>query len=156
MSLLGVSGSLFWYGKVKACLLCSFAWLWWHFLKTTREGGTSSLQGLRNCKGLGRGTEDWETTTSQLEVQTAQDQVLGPPLRAALCAVSLSHIWLFATPWTVARQATLSLRIPQARILDRLSCPPPGNLPNPGIELRSPALQADSLPAKLPGKPYHT
>ena len=33
-----------------------------------------------------------------------------------------------------------------------LPCPSPGNLPNPGIELRSPALQADSLPAEPPGK----
>ena len=31
--------------------------------------------------------------------------------------------------------------------------PPPGDLPNPGMEPRSPALQADSLPAKPPGKP---
>ena len=31
--------------------------------------------------------------------------------------------------------------------------PSPGNLPNPGIELRSPALEADFLPAELPGKP---
>jgi len=34
-----------------------------------------------------------------------------------------------------------------------LPCPPPGDLPNPGIEPRSPALQADSLPAELPRKP---
>ena len=40
----------------------------------------------------------------------------------------------------------------QARILGGLSCPPPGDLPNPGIELRSPALQADSLPFEPPGK----
>ena len=33
-----------------------------------------------------------------------------------------------------------------------LPCPPPGDLPDPGIELGSPALHADSLPAKLPGK----
>ena len=32
----------------------------------------------------------------------------------------------------------------------------PGDLPNPGIKLRSPALQADSLPAKPPGKPKNT
>ena len=37
-----------------------------------------------------------------------------------------------------------------------LPCPPPGNLPNPGIEARSPTLQADSLPAELPGKPKNT
>ena len=34
-----------------------------------------------------------------------------------------------------------------------LPCPPPGNLPKPGIESRSPALQADSLPSEPPGKP---
>ena len=34
-----------------------------------------------------------------------------------------------------------------------LPCPPPGDLPDPGIELGSPALQVDSLAAELPGKP---
>ena len=34
-----------------------------------------------------------------------------------------------------------------------LPYPPPGDLPNPGIEPRSPVLQLDSLPAELPGKP---
>ena len=37
-----------------------------------------------------------------------------------------------------------------------LSCPPPGDLPNPGIKPRSPALQADSLPAEPLGKPKNT
>ena len=37
-----------------------------------------------------------------------------------------------------------------------LPCPSPGDLPNPGIEPRSPALQADSLPSKPPGKPKNT
>ena len=37
-----------------------------------------------------------------------------------------------------------------------LPCPPPGDLPNPGIEPRSPALQADSLPAEPQGKPKNT
>ena len=40
----------------------------------------------------------------------------------------------------------------QARILEGLPCPPPGDPPNPGIEPWSPTLQADSLPAELPGK----
>ena len=38
----------------------------------------------------------------------------------------------------------------------RLLCPPPGNLPNPGIEPWSPALQVDSLPSEPPGKPKST
>jgi len=37
-----------------------------------------------------------------------------------------------------------------------LPCSPPGDLPNPGIEPRSPALQADSLPSELPGKLKNT
>ena len=41
----------------------------------------------------------------------------------------------------------------QARKLEWLPCPPPGDLPNPGIEPGSPTLQADSLPSELPGKP---
>ena len=37
-----------------------------------------------------------------------------------------------------------------------LPCPPPGDLPNPGIKPRSPMLQADSLPSEPPGKPKNT
>ena len=44
----------------------------------------------------------------------------------------------------------------QARILSGQPFPSPGNLPNPGIEPRFPALQADSLPADPPGKPKNT
>ena len=70
-------------------------------------------------------------------------------------AESLSRVPLFATPWTVAHQAPLSVGILQAVgcYWSGLSCPPPGNLPNPGIEPRSPTLQTDSLSAELPGKP---
>ena len=41
----------------------------------------------------------------------------------------------------------------QARILEWVDFPFSGDLPNPGIELRSPTLQVDSLPAEPPGKP---
>ena len=41
----------------------------------------------------------------------------------------------------------------QARILEWVAVPSPGDLPNPGIEPRSPALRADSLPAEPQGKP---
>ena len=44
----------------------------------------------------------------------------------------------------------------QARILEWVPFPSPGDLPNPGIEPRSPALQAVSLPAEPPGKPKNT
>ena len=58
-----------------------------------------------------------------------------------------------ATPWTVARQAPLSTRSLQARTLEWVSCPPPGDLPDPGAEPRSSSLQVDSLPSEPSGKP---
>ena len=56
---------------------------------------------------------------------------------------------------TVARQAPLSMGFSR-QYWSGIPCPPPGDLPNPGNELGSPALQADSLPAELPGKPFRT
>ena len=67
------------------------------------------------------------------------------------------HVQLFVTPWIVALQASLVITgILQARILEWVACPPPGDLPNPGIEPRSPALWADSLLSEPPGKPENT
>ena len=63
---------------------------------------------------------------------------------------------LSVTPWTVARQAPLSMGILQARVLEWVAVPPPGDLPNPGIEPRSPALQVDSLLSAPLGKPKNT
>ena len=69
------------------------------------------------------------------------------------CAQSLSRVQLFATPWTVAHQAPLSMGILQARILEWVAMPSlQGDRPNPGIEPKSPALRADSLPSESPGK----
>ena len=87
-------------------------------------------------------------TVSQGSVTTARGPVL--------CAVlkSLSHVWFFATPWTVACQLLCQWAFSRQEYWSGLPCPPPGDLPNPGIEPRSPALQADSfLPSEPPGKP---
>ena len=65
----------------------------------------------------------------------------------------LSHVQLFATPWTVARQAPLSIGILQARILEWVALLPPGDLPNPGTEPMSYTLQAGSLSSELAEKP---
>ena len=43
----------------------------------------------------------------------------------------------------------------QARILEWVAFPSPGDLPNPGIKLKSPGLRADSLPAEPQGKPFY-
>ena len=74
-----------------------------------------------------------------------------------LCCAVFSHSVVFDSlrphgparvlcPWGFSRQEYWS----------GLSCPPPGNLPNPGIELRSPALEVDSLLSEPPGKPKNT
>ena len=67
-------------------------------------------------------------------------------------SVSVSRVWLFASPWTVAHQAPLSMGFSRQEYLRGLSSPSPGDLPKPGIEPRSPALQADSLPPELPAE----
>ena len=58
---------------------------------------------------------------------------------------SLSRVRLFATPRTVARQAPLSMGFSRQEYWSGLPFPSPGDLPNPGIEPGSPALQADAL-----------
>ena len=51
-----------------------------------------------------------------------------------------SQVWLFATLWTVAHQAPLSMGFSRQEYWSGLPCPPPGDLPNPGIKPMSPAL----------------
>ena len=58
---------------------------------------------------------------------------------------SLSHVRPFATPWTVAHQAPLSMGFSRQEYWSGLPCIAPGDLPDPGIEPRSPTLQADAL-----------
>ena len=65
-----------------------------------------------------------------------------------MCVKLLSHVHLFATPWTVARQAPLSMGFSREEYWSGLPCPPPGDLPDPGIEpksLMSPALAGGFL-----------
>ena len=67
----------------------------------------------------------------------------------AVCSATFSHVWLFATPWTVVCQASLSMEFSRQVYWSGLPCPSPGDLSNRGIKPRSPvssASQADSLP----------
>ena len=71
----------------------------------------------------------------------------------AMWVKSLSHVWLFATPWTVAHQAPPSMEFSRQEHWSGLPFPPPGDHPDPAIELRSPALQTETLLSEPPGKP---
>ena len=60
---------------------------------------------------------------------------------------------VYATPRTVACQAPLSMEFSKQEYWSGLPFPSPGDFSRPGIEPGSPALQADSLPSELSGKP---
>ena len=62
----------------------------------------------------------------------------------SLSVMSLSPVQLFATPWAVACEAPLSMGFSRPEYWSGLPCPPPG------VESRSPASQADSLPCEPP------
>ena len=79
-----------------------------------------------------------------------------PEVTAVCCAQSLYRVRVFATPWTVAHQALLSMGFSRQEYWSELPCCSPRDLPNPGIKPRSPALQADSLPSEPLGKPKNT
>ena len=65
------------------------------------------------------------------------------------------HVRLFATPWTVAHQAPLSIGFPRWEHWSGLSFPPPGDLHNPGIESMSAALAGRFVTTEIPGKPMY-
>ena len=79
-------------------------------------------------------------------------------LNQRVCILNcFSHVQLFATLWTIAPQAPLSMGFSRQEYWSGLPFPPPGELPNPGINPRLLRLlhwQAGSLPLVPPGKPH--
>ena len=79
-----------------------------------------------------------------------------PGDQACMCVKLLSRVQLFATPWTAACQAPLSRGFSRQEYWSGLPCPPPGDLPHPGIKpvsLMSPALAGRFFTTVPPGKP---
>ena len=103
---------------------------------------------------------DWVFNSPSTPVEHAHCGYWGKFSPLCACRLScFSHVGLFATSWTVARQVPLSMGFSRQESWSGLSCPPPGDLPNPGTESRSPvppALQADSLPLSHQGSPLTT
>ena len=79
--------------------------------------------------------------------------VSGVPVKGKV--KSLSRVRLFATQWTVAYQAPPSMGFFRQEYWSGLPFSSPGDLPNPGIELGFPALEADALTSEPPGKPIN-
>ena len=104
----------------------------WH---VAVHGGTESRTRLSNWTEL-----NWMDATNILEL--------------VLVLSHSSHVQLCDSCWTVALQTPLSMEFTRQVSWSALPFSPPGDLPDPGIESRSPALQADSLPSDPPGKQY--
>ena len=68
----------------------------------------------------------------------------------------LSHVQLFATPWTVATRLLCPRGFSRQEYWSGLPWPLPGDLLNLGMEPRPPSLQTDALPSEQPGKPINT
>ena len=146
-------------------------------LKTTASPSSpcwrvsGSLQGSMALRG---GLRLWNSThKASLAIGDSSQEVSWIHLTTAFCPSSMwdsagslcpiilgiksespfSCVQLFATPWSVARQTSLSMEFSRPEYWSGSPFPSLGDLPNPGIEPRSPALQADPLPSEPPGKP---
>ena len=127
------------------------------------KGGVSNLKGLTtfsqfltqhfvNAHLYKRGPQGSKQTppalipTSRNHIEIHTGRKLCVCVCVCVCVFSyFSRVCLFGTLWTVACQAPLPVGFSRKEYWSGLPFPPPGNLLNPGIELRSPALQADSF-----------
>ena len=80
-------------------------------------------------------------------------QVSSLPLKVKVKVKLLSRVRLLATPWTAAYQVPPPMGFSRQEYWSGLPFPSPGDLPDPGIEPRSPALESDALTSEPPGKP---
>ena len=106
-------------------------------------GSHSFLEGNLLVPGIEKGLLHWQEDSFPSE---PPEKPMMPYM--CVCLVSrFSHVRFFSTLWTIARQAPLSMGFSRQEYWSGLSCPPPGDLPHPGIEpvsLMFPAL-ADGL-----------
>ena len=99
-------------------------------------------------------TQGWNLGSPALWTDSLLSEI--PLLTVKVKVKSLSHVQLFATPWTVAYQASLSMGFSKQEYWSGLPFPSPGDLPNPGIKSGSPALEADALTSEPQGGPYYS
>ena len=90
----------------------------------------------------------WTLSSSNSQVSPAPHSLVMNDFNWAVKVKSLSFVQLFATPWTVAHQAPQSMEFSRQAYWSGLPFPSAGDLPNPGIESGSLALQTDALPSE--------
>ena len=112
--------------------------------KGLKTAAWKELEHCRDCQGEGSAT--WKQFRRKI-YQRSPCRICCAVLS---CPVLSDSLW---APWTVVHQAPLSVGFSRQGYWSGLPCPPPGDLPNRGIEPRSSALQADSLPLSCVGSP---
>ena len=125
-------------------------------LLTELPGKTTALYSRmgRGMKALSEGEHEPKGSSTSLPWTLPVFLSLGQELfpHCASCVIRYC-VLLFGTPWTVAHQAPLSMAFPRQEYCSGLPFPPAGDLPDPGTEPSSTALQADFLSSETPGKP---
>ena len=98
---------------------------------------------LTQKPGRSRFIVDFIVNTEEIYLKSSHHTTLASPLLLLLCCSVVPSS--FATPWTVAYQAPPSMGFSRQEYWNGLPFPSPGDVPDPGIEPMSPALQADSF-----------
>ena len=130
-----------WTAVCQAPLSVGFAMLlyqWGFPGKNTGVGCNFPLQGILQTQGLNLPLLHWQADSLRLSHQGSPSQSMKVKVR------SLSRVRLFETPWVVVYQAPLFMGFSRQGYWNALPFLSPRDLPNPGIEPRSPALQADT------------
>ena len=130
-------------------LLCA----WDSLGKNTRLGCHALLQGTFPTQGSNPHLLCflfWQAGS----LPRSQQGIHGTKIKRMISEVKVTQsCQTLATPWTVAHKVPLSMGFSRQDYWSGLPFPSPGDLPDPGIEPMTPALQADSLPTELGGKP---
>ena len=150
------------------CMLCRFSLLWLFVTLMGRSQPGSSPRGIFQARilelpgpplqGIFLAQGPILRPLCLLHWQVGSSPPAPPGKWTHISIVSVSRSVVpdsFATPWTAAHQARLSMRFSRQGYWSGLPLPSPGDFPNPGIKPRSPALQADSLLTELQGKPTY-